>query len=177
MCEHGFLPAPLADLAAHCLLEPAAPRRRVRSKSPRDRRVVLATADHDFSRLHVGHRGLEQLPAAYAFLLTWGTVRSIYSGDEIGMRYLPGLLDLEGSVCNPSYNRAGCRTPMQWDDTLPNAGFSDSEPDQLYLPQDPDPHRPTVAAHLADPHSLLHTVRRLLALRAAHPALGVGSDQ
>ena len=86
MCEHGFLPAPLADLAAHCMLEPAAPRRRVRSKSPRDRRVVLATADHDFSRLHVGHRGLEQLPAAYAFLLTWGTDRSIYSGDEIGMR-------------------------------------------------------------------------------------------
>jgi glycosidase len=35
-----------------------------------DRRVVLATADHDFSRLHVGDRGLEQLPAAYAFLLT-----------------------------------------------------------------------------------------------------------
>ena len=106
-----------------------------------------------------------------------GTVPSIYYGDEIGMRYLPGLPDLEGSVCNPGYNRAGCRTPMQWDDALPNAGFSDAEPDQLYLPQDPDPHRPTVAAQLDDPHSLLHTVRRLLALRAAHPALGVGSDQ
>jgi maltose alpha-D-glucosyltransferase/alpha-amylase len=142
-----------------------------------DRRVVLATADHDFSRLHVGDRGLEQLPAAYAFLLTWGTVPSIYYGDEIGMRYLPGLPDVEGSVCNPGYNRAGCRTPMQWDDALPNAGFSDAGPDHLYLPQDLDLHRPTVTAQLDDTHSLLHTVRRLLALRAAHPALGVGSDQ
>jgi maltose alpha-D-glucosyltransferase/alpha-amylase len=127
--------------------------------------------------LHAGDRGLEQLPAAYAFLLTWGTVPSIYYGDEIGMRYLPGLPDIEGSVCNPGYNRAGCRTPMQWDDALANAGFSDAEPDLLYLPQDPDPHRPTVTAQLTDPSSLLHTVRRLLALRAAHPALGVGSDQ
>jgi alpha-glucosidase len=120
---------------------------------------------------------LEQLPAAYAFLLTWGTVPSIYYGDAIGMRYLPGLPDLEGSVCHPGYNRAGCRTPMQWDDALTNAGFSDAAPELIYLPQDPDPHRPTVAAQLDEPRSLLHTVRRLLALRASHPALGVGSDQ
>jgi maltose alpha-D-glucosyltransferase/alpha-amylase len=34
-----------------------------------------------------------------------------------------------------------------------------------------------VSSQLADPGSLLHTVRRLLALRAATPALGTGSDQ
>ena len=142
-----------------------------------DRRVVLATADHDFSRLQTGDRTIEQLPAAYAFLLTWGSVPSIYYGDEVGMRYLPGLPDLEGSICNPGYNRAGCRTPMQWDDALPNAGFSDAAVDRIYLPQDPEPYRPTVAAQLSDPGSLLHIVRRLLALRAATPALGAGSDQ
>ena len=142
-----------------------------------DRRVILATADHDYSRLHTGDRGLEQLPAAYAFLLTWGTIPSIYYGDEIGMRYLPGLPDVEGSICYPGYNRAGCRTPVQWDNALPNAGFSDAAPDRLYLPQDPDPNRPTIAAQLADPQSLLHTVRRMIALRADHPALGAGSDQ
>ena len=142
-----------------------------------DRRVVLATADHDFSRLCCGDRTVEQLPAAYAFLLTWGTVPSIYYGDEIGMRYLAGMPDLEGSVCNPGYNRAGCRTPMQWDDALPNAGFSDAALDRIYLPQDPDPYRPTVAAQLADPASLLHTLRRLLALRAATPALGTAADR
>jgi maltose alpha-D-glucosyltransferase/alpha-amylase len=60
---------------------------------------------------------------------------------------------------------------------LPNAGFSDATAEAIYLPQDPDPHRPTVAGQLADPGSLLHTVRRLLALRATTPALGIGSDQ
>ena len=108
-----------------------------------DRRVVMATADHDYSRLCCGDRTREQLPAAWAFLLTWGTVPSIYYGDEIGMRYLPGLPDLEGSICYPGYNRAGCRTPMQWDDALPNAGFSDAGTDAIYLPQDPDPARPS----------------------------------
>ena len=42
------------------------------------------------------------------------------------MRYLPGLPDVEGAICNPAYNRAGCRTPMQWDD-WPNAGFSTAD--------------------------------------------------
>ena len=142
-----------------------------------DRRVVLATADHDFSRLACGDRTTDQLPAAYALLLTRGTVPSVYYGDEIGMRYLPGMPDLEGSVCNPGYNRAGCRTPMQWDDALPDAGFSDAAVERIYLPQDADPYRPTLVAQLAEPGSVLHTVRRLLALRAATPALGAGSDQ
>jgi glycosidase len=142
-----------------------------------DRRVVMATADHDYSRLCCGDRTPEQLPAAWAFLLTWGTVPSIYYGDEIGMRYLPGLPDVEGSICYPGYNRAGCRTPMQWDDSLPNAGFSDAAAKSIYLPQDSARDRPTVAGQLSNPGSLLHTVRRLLSLRAATPALGVGSDQ
>jgi maltose alpha-D-glucosyltransferase/alpha-amylase len=86
------------------------------------------------------------------------------------MRYLPGMPDVEGAVCNPGYNRAGCRTPMQWDDG-PNAGFSTADPARLYLPVDPDPARPTVAAQEADPGSTLHLVRALTALRRATPAL------
>ncbi|TLN21763.1 DUF3459 domain-containing protein, partial [bacterium] len=38
-------------------------------------------------------------------------------------------------------------------------------------PIDPDPARPNVAAQEADPNSLLQRVRRLIALRRAHPAL------
>jgi glycosidase len=107
---------------------------------------VLASADHDYSRLASGDRAVEQLGAAFTFLLTWGTGPSIYYGDEIGMRYLPDLPDHEGSICYPGYNRAGCRTPMQCDESKPNAGFSDANPSALYLPQDPAPDRPTVAA-------------------------------
>ena len=133
------------------------------------RNVILATADHDFNRLRSG-RTPEELGAALTFLLTWGTVPSLYYGDEIGMRYLPGMPDVEGAVCNPGYNRAGCRTPMQWDDS-PNAGFSTAPAEDLYLPIDPDPDRPTVAGQDGVPGSTLELVRELLALRRRTPAL------
>jgi len=135
-----------------------------------DRPVLLASADHDFSRLACGDRTAEQLGAAWTFLLTWGSVPSIYYGDEIGLRYQTGMPDKEGSVCHPTYNRAGARTPMQWDDAA-NAGFSTAPPDRLYLPVDPDPQRPTVASQLADEGSVLHLVRRLVALRRETPEL------
>ncbi len=135
-----------------------------------DRPVVIATADHDYTRLRSGTRTTAQLGAALTFLFTWGSVPCLYYGDEIAMRYLPGMPDVEGAVCNPSYNRAGCRTPMQWDDG-PNAGFSTADPDRLYLPVDPDPDRPTVAAQEDDPSSTLHLVRELIALRRRTPAL------
>ena len=135
------------------------------------RPVILSSADHDFDRLRCGPRTPQQLGAALTFLFTWGSVPCLYYGDEIGMRYLPGMPDVEGAVCNPGYNRAGCRTPMQWD-RGPNAGFSAVDPARLYLPVDPDPARPTVAAQEHDPDSTLNLVRRLIALRRATSALG-----
>ncbi|GAA3338311.1 alpha-amylase family glycosyl hydrolase [Amorphoplanes nipponensis] len=143
---------------------------RAREADP-GRPIVLATADHDFNRLRTGPRTREQLGAALTFLFTWGSVPSLYYGDEIGMRYLPGMPDVEGAICNPAYNRAGCRTPMQWGDG-PNAGFSTADPERLYLPVDPDADRPTVAAQEDDPSSTLALVRELVALRRATPALG-----
>jgi alpha-glucosidase len=140
------------------------------------RPVILATADHDYSRLVCGPRDAAQLGAAYAFLLTWGSVPSIYYGEEIGMRFQPGLPEKEGSIVHPGYNRAGCRTPMQWDRSV-NAGFSTApDPADLYLPIDRAPDRPDVATQLADADSTLHLVRRMLALRAATPALGTRAE-
>jgi len=132
--------------------------------------VILSTADHDFNRLCCGPRTVEQLGAALTFLLTWGSVPCIYYGDEIGMRYLQDMPNVEGAICNPAYNRAGCRTPMQWDDGA-NAGFSTADASHLYLPVDPAADRPTVQAQEGDPNSTLNLVRRLLALRSATPAL------
>ena len=133
--------------------------------------IALPTANHDFARLATGPRTADQLPAAFAFHLTWPTLPAVYYGDEIGMRFVPGLPDTEGSVLGPRYNRAGSRTPMQWDDS-PNAGFSTAPADRLYLPLDPDPDRPTVAAQREDPGSLLNTVRALIQLRRATADLG-----
>ncbi|HLK41710.1 MAG TPA: DUF3459 domain-containing protein, partial [Thermoleophilia bacterium] len=95
-----------------------------------------------------------------------------YYGDEIGMRYVPGLPDKEGAQLG-TQARQGSRTPMQWDDT-PGAGFSTAPADQFYLPIDQDPDRPSVAEQETQEDSLLNQVRRLIALRREIPALGTG---
>ena len=138
-----------------------------------DRPLLLASADHDFSRLVCGSRTVEQTRAAWAFLLTWGSVPSVYYGDEIGMRYLPDVPVVEGSMCHPTYNRAGARTPMQWEPG-PGAGFSTADPAAFYLPVDTAPDRPDLATARTDERSVLNLVRRLVTLRREVPALRVG---
>ena len=133
--------------------------------------VALPTANHDYARLVTGPRTAEQARAAFAFLMTWPSLPTIYYGDEIGMRYVEGLPDTEGSILSPTNNRTGSRTPMQWEPG-PTAGFSTAPADRLYLPVDPAPDRPDVATQRADEGSLLRLVRRLVALRHATPALG-----
>jgi len=133
--------------------------------------VALPTANHDFSRLTCGTRTRDMVAPAFAFQLTWPSLPVIYYGDEIGMRYLSGLPDKEGSQLGHEA-RQGSRTPMQWDADLPNAGFSTARPEDLYLPVDPAGDRPTVAAQRADEASLLQQVRALIQLRREHPELG-----
>ncbi len=86
-------------------------------------------------------------------------------GDEIGMRYVEGLSSVEGG-----YNRTGSRSPMQWDNTA-NAGFSSAPAEKLYIKMDDAPDRPTVEAQLTAENSLYHEVKKLIAIRQAHPAL------
>ena len=69
-----------------------------------------------------------------------------------------------------SGNRAGSRTPMQWD-TTPGAGFSTASPDKFYLPLDSLGDRPNVFAQEQDSASQIHFVRHLLKLRKEYPAL------
>ena len=127
--------------------------------------IAIPTGNHDtVPRLGDG-KDPRELAVAYAFLLTMPGVPFIYYGDEIGMRSTAGLPSKDGG-----YGRTGARTPMQWD-ASPNAGFSTAPADRLYLPVDPTPNLPTVAAQEGLPDSTLNTVRALIALRQAHPAL------
>jgi maltose alpha-D-glucosyltransferase/alpha-amylase len=91
----------------------------------------------------------------------------IYYGDEIGMGDNVYLGD-----------RNGVRTPMQWSADR-NAGFSAANRQRLYMPviTDPEYHYETVNvdAQLANPYSLLWSMRRLIALRKRHAAFGRGS--
>lgn len=127
--------------------------------------ISVPSANHDVKRPRADGRTLSDLKVIFAFLLTWPGVPFIYYGDEIGMRYLPGLTSKEGG-----YNRTGSRTPMQWGDG-PNAGFSTADKERLYLPLDPRRGRPTVARQAGDSGSLLNHVRKLIALRKNSPAL------
>ncbi|MFP4429200.1 MAG: maltose alpha-D-glucosyltransferase, partial [Desulfovermiculus sp.] len=93
----------------------------------------------------------------------------IYYGDEIGMgdNYYLG-------------DRNGVRTPMQWSPDR-NAGFSKTNPQQLYLPviMDPEYHYEVVNVENQDknPSSLLWWMRRVIAMRKRFKAFGQGNIQ
>ena len=91
----------------------------------------------------------------------------IYYGDEIGMGDNIYLGD-----------RNAVRTPMQWDSGR-NAGFSNANPQRLYLPTivDPEYHYQAVnvEAQQENPNSLLWWMRRLIALRQRYRAFGRGT--
>jgi maltose alpha-D-glucosyltransferase/alpha-amylase len=106
-----------------------------------------------------------------AFGLTMPGVPFIYYGNEIGMRQLDGLPQIEGAF-RP---RAGARTPMQWAAGR-NLGFSSADPSNLYLPVDPATDAPNVAAQERDADSLLNRVRRLIALKHSEPALAAYAE-
>ncbi|HSN55561.1 MAG TPA: maltose alpha-D-glucosyltransferase, partial [Candidatus Sulfomarinibacteraceae bacterium] len=91
----------------------------------------------------------------------------VYYGDEIGMGDNIYLGD-----------RNGVRTPMQWSADR-NAGFSKADPQRLYLPVIMDPvhgyQAVNVEAQQRSPSSLLHFMKRLIALRRQHRTFGRGS--
>ncbi|HUE58003.1 MAG TPA: maltose alpha-D-glucosyltransferase [Acidimicrobiales bacterium] len=91
----------------------------------------------------------------------------LYYGDEIGMGDNIYLGD-----------RDSVRTPMQWSPDR-NAGFSQADFAQLYLPLLMDPvygyQAVNVEANLRDPSSVLHWMKRMLEVRKQHPVFGTGT--
>lgn len=133
--------------------------------------VCVPTANHDFQRPNSGSRNTDdQLKVVTAFLMTIPGVPLFYYGDEIGMKFIDGLPSKEGSMLTKG-NRAGSRTPMQWDNT-PGAGFSTAPLSSYYLPIDSSAYRPNVETEMENPTSLLYFNRYLLQLRKKYPALG-----
>jgi maltose alpha-D-glucosyltransferase/alpha-amylase len=111
------------------------------------------------------HRGKIELMNGLLFSLPGTPV--LYYGDEIGMGDNIYLGD-----------RNGVRTPMQWSGER-NAGFSQANPQQLYLPViiDPQYHfeMVNVETQQNNSHSLLWWMKRLIALRKRYRAFGRGS--
>ena len=153
---------------------------------------AMLTGNHDHLRLNTGARNSpDQLKVMMAWIMTM-PLPILYYGDEIGIRSLVDLPNVEGANHNGK-ERAGGRTPMQWDSGA-NAGFSTCAPEKIYLPVCPEwtpatsyplylqwkasgakaptaPGAITVESQDTDPESLLNWTRALIRLRKASPAL------
>jgi alpha-glucosidase len=130
---------------------------------------TYAISNHDQSR-HATRWGPDRARAAAFMLLALRGVAVLYAGEEIGM------VDADEEILpKPPHDRAGrdaYRTPMQWDGS-PTGGFTTGSP---WLPL-VDPAQRNVADQLADPDSLLHLYRRLIAARRSSQALAHGEHR
>jgi alpha-glucosidase len=100
----------------------------------------------------------------------------LYQGEELGLTQVgvpyKALQDPEAIANWPrTLGRDGARTPMPWNESAPNAGFSEAAP---WLPVGPDHPGLSAAVQEADAESVLNFTRRLLALRKNSPALKWG---
>ena len=130
---------------------------------------------HDAPRI-AARVGEPQARVAAMLLLTLRGTPTLYQGDELGI----GVVAIPADrVRDPQelrqpglgLGRDRSRTPMPWDASA-FAGFSSAEP---WLPLNHDWPARNVAAQQADPGSMLHLYRTLLALRRRHPALALGT--
>ncbi len=132
----------------------------------RPHRMATMLANHD---IFAGQRVWDQLKgdqaryklAAASYLLQPG-IPFIYYGEEVGMA---GNMNLPGDE--------PIRGPMSWDGGKPNAGFSTAK--TTFRPASPNAATNNALAQRADPASLWHHYKALIALRKSHAALQSGS--
>jgi len=135
---------------------------------------ALTAATHGKS--HAAHGALPPATCMALLMALRGTL-FIYQGEELGLPQsrlsFEQLQDPFGIANWPlSEGRDGCRTPMPWAEQAGHAGFSSATP---WLPADPAHAALAVDRQEADPGSMLHTTRALIALRRRHPALRLGT--
>jgi len=123
-------------------------------------------SNHDNAR-HRSRYGSEERARAATFLLL-GLQGSpvLYAGEELG---LDDAVIPPDRVVDPG-GRDGCRAPIPWT-AAPDHGWGVTD---AWLPWPPDPEYRNVETLADDGASILHLYRRLLAARAASPALQLG---
>ncbi|MHA1444838.1 MAG: alpha-amylase family glycosyl hydrolase [Candidatus Hodarchaeales archaeon] len=118
-------------------------------------------------------------------LLTLRCTPFIYQGEEIGMRQVDipkkssrdpiRNLKIWGIPVGRFYSRDGCRTPMQWDNSQNNAGFSPDNMTIPWLPISPNVSSNNVRTQIDDKKSMLSFYRRLIKLRKESRCLQEGA--
>jgi alpha-glucosidase len=129
--------------------------------------------NHDNPRV-ASRIGAVQARAAAVLLLTLRGTPTLYYGDEIGMtdgHIAPEQIRDPAELRQPGIGqgRDPERTPMQWDGSQPNCGFTNGRP---WLPVGT---ATSVREQEVDASSMFSLHRRLLALRRAHSALVSGA--
>jgi len=132
--------------------------------------ITIPLGNHDNARINV-QRTNKELEMIYAFGLTMPGVPFVFYGNEIGMRQLYNMPNVEGAY--PP--RSGNRTPMQWAPGK-NLGFSTGDSTLLYLPVDSTADAPTVAAQDKNPKSLLNNFRKLTNIKRRETALAAYAE-
>ena len=124
------------------------------------------TGTHDEIRMPT-NKSPDMIKTIFAFMLTYKQIPFVYYGDEIGMEHNFNVTKDGGGV------RTGARTPMQWNEDK-NRGFTTKK--TPYLPTS-NKKGQSVEAQDLDENSILNTVRDLIKIRKAYPALNVSSEQ
>lgn len=142
--------------------------------------LVLDNHDHvrSWDRYGDGTHNAEIAKILATLLLTSRAAVLLYQGEEIGQATatptrVEDVHDTIGITGWPrEKGRDGERTPMQWDDSNAQAGFSSSQ--RPWLPVPPGYDTVNARAELSDGESLLNWHRKLIALRRGDPALRTG---
>ncbi len=134
---------------------------------PRGAWPTWVLSNHDNPRHRSRYGSEARARAAAVLLLTARGTPFLYAGEELG---------LEDAAIAPNRRldpggRDGCRAPIPWDATATH-GWGSAEP---WLPWPPEPERRNVETLRADPTSIVHLYRRLLAARRGSPALRLGA--
>lgn len=144
--------------------------------------VCWAFSNHDVRRVATRWRqeGVSDEALTYFVTALFMALRGsfcLYQGEELSLPEadIPyeKLQDPYGIRFWPEYKgRDGCRTPIPWDSSRPNAGFSTTEP---WLPV-PDAHSVrAVDVREGEEDSILHRMRELLHWRKEHAPLTLGN--
>ena len=139
--------------------------------------------NHDVARVQSRWGGPGASPnyakVILAMLLSLRGSACIYQGDELALTEadipFDKLQDPYGITFWPEFKgRDGCRTPMPWVSTQPQAGFSNGRNVEPWLPVPPEHAANAVDVNEAQADSVLHFYRRFMPWRKTQRALVTG---
>ena len=150
-------------------------------KASEDGWACWAFSNHDVARHATrwaeGRADADQiLKLAANLLMTLRGSVCLYQGEELGLTEadiaFEDIVDPQGLNLWPDVKtRDGCRTPMAWDASADNGGFSNGKP---WLPIPPEHLERAVDRQERGNDTLLHHYRRLIAFRKTAPSLVAG---